>query len=522
MANPFYITTPIFYVNDVPHIGHAYTTVVTDVLAGYHKLFGDETFFLTGTDEHGQKSQNAALARGVTPQAHVDEIAAVVQRTWDEMHIKYDIFMRTTAEFHKKVVQDCLQELFLRDEIYLHEYEGWYCVSEELFYTEKDLVNGKTPSGKDVTKISEKNYFFRMSKYQSRLIEYIEKNPDFIQPAGKRSETLGFLKSPLSDLCISRPKSRLAWGIELPFDKTYVTYVWFDALLNYLSGIGFKQEAAKQAKFERFWPTAVHIIGKDILTTHTVYWPTMLMALGLPLPKTIFAHGWWLTPTGSKMSKSEGFVVAPLQVKDLVGLEPFRYFLVRDIHFGNDASFSTELVINRINSELANGLGNSLSRSTNLVEKYFGGLIPQKTSDHPATLELIAKAEKVAPAVKAAILALEPHNAVGQVVELIYALSKYLDILAPWTSAKTNLPLAGEALYTTLEVLRIAGILLSPVMPEKMAELLRQVGFEGAIKYADAEKFGLLVPQTKISKVPPMFPRIELKKVLEAGYFSTS
>jgi methionyl-tRNA synthetase len=369
---PFYITTPIYYVNDTPHIGHAYTTVVADVLTRYHKLFGHEAFMLTGTDEHGQKVQNAARARNLEPQAHVDELVLRFQQIWEELYIKPNFFIRTTMDFHKKCVQDCLQILFDKGQIYQHEYEGWYSVSEEIFYTEKDLVKGKSPTGKEVIQVKEKNYFFPMSKYQSRLIEYIENNPNFIQPAGKRSEVLGFLKSPLSDLCISRPKSRLNWGIELPFDAEYVTYVWFDALLNYASAIGLNQGDSKEKLFKHLWPHAIHLIGKDILMTHAVYWPTMLMALELPLPKTIFAHGWWLNEDDGKMSKSEGPTVSPLDMKNLVGVDAFRYFLTRDIYLGNDAKFSKNLVIARVNAELANNLGNLSARCLNLIDKYFG------------------------------------------------------------------------------------------------------------------------------------------------------
>ncbi|RYZ95307.1 MAG: methionine--tRNA ligase, partial [Proteobacteria bacterium] len=340
----FYITTPIYYVNDVPHIGHAYTTVVADVLARYHRLFGHDVKFLTGVDEHGQKVQTATVKNGVEPQAYVDSMAENFKAIWKELSIQYDVFFRTTDDFHKKGVQACLQQLFDAGEIYAEDYEGHYSVSEEIFYTEKDLVNGKTPFGNEVTVLKEKNYFFRMSKYQAALIKHIEETPGFIKPEFRKNEVLGFLRKPLHDLCISRPKARLSWGIELPFDKEYVTYVWFDALLNYATGVGY-QQPARAEEFQKWWQETrpVHLLGKDILTTHAVYWPTMLMALGIPLPKTIFAHGWWLID-GEKMSKSKGTVVKPLDMKDAVGVDPLRYFLTRDIALGNDASFTPELV----------------------------------------------------------------------------------------------------------------------------------------------------------------------------------
>lgn len=528
----FYITTPIYYVNDVPHIGHAYTTVVADVLTRYHKLFGEEVFFLTGTDEHGQKVQQAAQKNNMEPQAYVDSIVVRFKEAWQELGIHHSHFIRTTDEHHKKYVQDCLQKLWDRDEIYIQEYEGLYAVSEEVFYTEKDLVNGKTPFGNEVQKVKERNYFFKMSKYRDRLIQHIQDNPSFIQPDFRRNEVLGFLKQELGDLCISRPKSRLSWGIELPFDKEFVTYVWFDALLNYVSALKL---GADSKNYEKFWKEAVHLIGKDILTTHTVYWPTMLMALELPLPKQIFAHGWWLMEGNQKMSKSLGNVVKPLDMKNLVGVDSFRYFLTRDIYLGNDAQFSADLVISRVNSELANNLGNLLSRSTNLVDKFFGGQVPSNTTSntssgmaHPAALgtlnrtlidtvkgtqELINLAEGTAEKVKNDIKKMAPNLAIGHVIDLLSAANKYLEDTAPWKAAKIELKTPGFVLYNALEVLRIAGILLSPVMPEKTQELLKRIGWEKESNFEDAKSWGLLKPGAKVTKGDPLFPRIESQVV---------
>lgn len=499
----FYITTPIYYVNDTPHIGHAYTTVVADVLTRYRRLFGEECYLLTGTDEHGQKVQKAAEVRGLDPKVHCDEMVLNFKNIWQELNINYDRFIRTTDEDHKALVQQYLQTLYDRGEIYLQEYEGWYSVSEEIFYTEKDLVDGKSPTGKEVQLVKEKNYFFKMSKYQEQLIAHIKANPNFIQPEAKRNETLGFLSKPLEDLCISRPKSRLAWGIEIPFDKDYVTYVWFDALINYVTAI------KNQKDFEDTWKKAIHLIGKDILITHSIYWPPMLMALGLPLPKTIFAHGWWLTGNNSKMSKSEGEVVKPLDMKDVVGIDGLRYFLTRDIILGNDALFSKELVIQRVNVELANNLGNLLSRTSQLISKYFDGKIPDiKIASKEAT-DLLDLATATGEKVKKEIYKFAPQAAVGHVVDLLTEANKFLENQAPWKKAKEDLNAAGETLITALEVLRIAGILLNPVMPEKTKELLKRVGANENFTFEETLIAQNLKAGTEVIKADPLFPRIQ-------------
>lgn len=499
----FYITTPIYYVNDTPHIGHAYTTVTADVLARYHKLFSDEVLFLTGTDEHGQKVEQAAKQRGLPPKTHCDEMVVHFKDIWRELNCEYDIFMRTTEDFHTKAVQEALQFLFDKGEIYEHTYEGWYSVSEEIFYTEKDLVDGRSPIGKEVTKVSEKNYFFKMSKYQEQLIAYIHEHPDFIKPEHKKSEVLGFLKQPLSDLCISRPKERLSWGIELPFDKNFVTYVWFDALLNYATAIGFSGPKNTSEKYKKFWPHTVHLLGKDILITHTVYWTTMLMALEQPMPKHIFAHGWWLTGDAKKMSKSEGPVIKPLDMKEEVGVDGLRYFLSRDITLGNDAQFSRELVIQRLNAELANNLGNLLSRSVSLIVKYFDGIIPEATKNLNESVELLNKKSALPEALEKEIRNFNLSQGIGLIVELLSETNKYIDSLAPWKAAKEDKEKASETLGVVCDIVSFCCYYLSPVIPTKSHEILSLLGFTNL-------ECG--VSGSKVAAIPPLFPRFEVSK----------
>lgn len=513
MPKPFYVTTPIYYVNDQPHIGHSYTTVVADVLARYHRMFGDEVLFLTGVDEHGQKVQQAAEKHGMAAQAYCDQVSQRFRDIWKELNISHDIFFRTSDAFHVKAVQAALQELQDKGEIYSQDYEGLYSVSEEIFYTEKDLVNGKTPQGNEVVPLKEKSYFFKMSKYQQKLIDHIKANPGFIQPESRRNEILGFLDKPLHDLCISRPKARLSWGIELPFDKDYVCYVWFDALLNYATGVGYQQPEQKQ-KFEKWWQQnpPVHLMGKDIITTHSVYWPCMLMALGIRLPKTVFGHGWWLTPEGDKMSKSKGKVVRPLEMKDVVGVDPLRYFLTRDIFLGNDASFSPELVVSRVNTELANNLGNLLSRATNLVDKNFEGKAPAMPATlAPESAAVLAKIDGLADRVRASIEALDPQSATTHVLDLLNDANKYIGDRAPWKQVKTDMPAAAETLAVCLEVLRVAGILWSPIMPVKCAELLKVIGWEKEPSLEDARKSRACIEGARVLKPEPLFPRVDWK-----------
>ncbi|NGZ60929.1 MAG: methionine--tRNA ligase, partial [Nitrospira sp. LK265] len=386
-AGTFYITTPIYYVNDVPHIGHAYTTVAADVLARYWRLRGCEVFFLTGLDEHGQKVQQAAAKAGIDPQVHCDKLAPQFETLWKKLSISNNAFIRTTDPEHTSIVQQYLNKLHDKGLIYKDSYTGWYCTFDERFWTEKDIESGLCPDCKrPVEKISEHNYFFKMGQYQDRLIEHIKTQPNFIRPESRRNEVLGFLQTQkLGDLSISRPKSRLSWGIELPFDSNYVTYVWFDALVNYRSALEYLPR--EKPIGNRFWPASVHLVGKDILTTHAVYWSTMLMALNLPLPETIFAHGWW-TVDGEKMSKSRGNVVDPYKMADEFGADAFRYFLLREVPFGQDGDFSHAAMITRVNSDLANGLGNLLSRTLTLIERTQTGQIPVPGTIGPAEREI--------------------------------------------------------------------------------------------------------------------------------------
>jgi len=522
VKNSFYVTTPIYYVNDRPHIGHAYTTVLADVLAGWRRLKGDPVFFLTGTDEHGQKVQQAAEAAGITPQEQCDRTVVRFRELWERLEIRHDDFIRTTEARHKQVVQAVLQDLYDRGEIYKADYEGWYCVGCERFLTEKELVEGNCPEcGRPAAAITESNYFFRMSRYQEWLIDYIETHPRFIQPAFRANETLGFLKNrPLLDLCISRPKARLAWGIELPFDPDFVTYVWFDALINYISAIGYKSD---EARFRERWPCSCHLIGKDILTTHTVYWPTMLKAMGLEMPETVFAHGWWLTGR-TKMSKSLGNVVDPMRMMDRCGVDAFRYFLMAEMTLGQDASFTEEAFIRRYNADLANDLGNLTSRVLNMTARYCGGRIPEPPERGPEEAEVWDGVQAAVSAMTDAAERMRLDAGIGAVLNAIRGINRYLEIKGPWALAK-NGDTAGTALtlYTAAEGLRVCAALLYPVMPGKMKELRSALGMEDAPPQLEQlRRFGVLKPGTPVAQPEPLFPRLETGDAAEPVKKSSS
>ena len=498
--NTFYLTTPIYYVNDKPHIGHAYTTILADVLTRFHRKTGEDVFFLTGLDEHGQKVQQAAENRGVDPIDHCDEMAPRFLELWKKLHIQNDDFIRTTEKRHVAVVQKILQDVFDSGDIYEDEYEGLYSISEERFITEKEAESGDF---RDIKKIKEKNYFFKMSQYQQPLIDHINENPKFIQPEHRKNEVLGFLKKPLGDLCISRPKSRLNWGIELPFDSNYVTYVWFDALINYITAVGYNVD---EDSFNKYWPANYHLIGKDILTTHSVYWPTMLMSAKLSLPLGIFAHGWWLSGE-SKMSKSLGNVIDPLGLIEEYGVDPVRYYLMREMVLGQDASFTMESFIKRYNSDLANDFGNLLSRISNLLKKFFDGKIPMDEDDSPEGIVIKENGIKVVSDVWNHIESMQVNEAIETTLQYIRSVNKYMETMAPWKLAKSDNDAAGKVLFTAAEALRISAVLLAPVMPNRTQIVLETFNAAGS-----SLEWGGLTPGKSLNKHDVLFPRIDVKK----------
>ena len=494
---PFYITTPIYYVNDKPHIGHAYTTILADVLARHYRNIGRDVFLLTGLDEHGQKVQQAAESRNINPKQHCDEMAPRFLKLWDKLHISYDDFIRTTEKRHTDIVKYFLQKVYDKGDIYEDSYEGLYSVSEERFITEKEAESGDF---RDIKELKEKNYFFKMSKYQNKLIKHIEENPNFIQPKFRRNEVLGFLRSPLEDLCISRPKSRLSWGIEMPFDSNYVTYVWFDALINYVSAIGLNSD---EKKYKTFWPVNYHLIGKDILTTHSVYWPTMLMSAGIKLPKSIFAHGWWLSDQ-SKMSKSLGNVIDPLKLIETYGVDPVRFYLMKEMVLGQDSNFSLDSFVKCYNSDLANDFGNLLSRVTNLINKFYDRKIPNGEDNSEAGKAVRKSAREMVACVLNLIDEMKINDAINHTFKFIREVNKYLEITAPWKLLKKDIDSAGKILYTAAESLRITALILSPIMPNRA-----QTVFD--IFHIDSNEieWGGLIAGTKIEVHKPLFPRIE-------------
>jgi methionyl-tRNA synthetase len=508
MNNPFYITTPIYYVNDEPHLGHAYTTILADVLARFARLRGDDTFFLTGTDEHGQKVQESARRRGLDPLAHADNMQERFRSTWQELQVTYDDFIRTTQSRHVRVVQQVLKDLWERGEIYLGGYKGWYCVADERFWTQKDLANQCCPEcGRPVEKVVEANYFFRMSTYQDWLVKTIQSNPDFIQPAFRRNEVLGFLRQPLGDLCISRPINRLNWGIPLPFDNQFVTYVWFDALLNYVTAAGYGQDPQR---FNELWPNAVHLIGKDILTTHCVYWPIMLKAAGLTLPKTIFAHGWWTAVDGQKMGKSLDNTVRPLDLAHIYGVDAFRYFLVREMTPGLDAEFSEKRLAECYRNDLANNLGNLLNRVVSMTQRYCGGVIPAPTGLTDEDAALRRQAEALPAQVFERIESFAVNQALISLTDSLTAANQYLERTTPWKLASAgDSARLGTVLYYAAEALRLASVLLWPVAPSKTVEIWRQLGWQPTAPLHRGLVWGGLQPGTKMAVPQPLFPYIE-------------
>lgn len=517
MKDKFYITTPIYYVNDIPHIGHAYTTVAADVMARYKRLCGYQVFFLTGTDEHGQKVEKAAAERGLKPKEHADLMVENFKNLWKKLNISNNAFIRTTDKGHIKIVQEILQKLFDKREVEKRSYSGWYCVPDERFWTEKEITGGNCPDcGRPVEHIEEENYFFLMSKYQDDLIKYIVENPNYILPETRKNEVLGFLRNnKLGDLCISRPKNRLSWGIPLPFDDNYVTYVWFDALVNYYSAVKYLAPANIKADL---WSADHHLIGKDILITHSVYWSTMLMALNMDLPKNIFAHGWW-TVEGSKMSKSIGNVVDPLAVVNEYGVDQFRYFLLREFPFGLDGDFSNRALIGRINSDLANDLGNLLSRTLNLIKKFKEGKIPPEINGKNRSMEQNIqgwfKDASEAKSFDDFLSKFEFYKALNYIWKIIGEMNEYAQKAAPW--AEKDDGIVSNTLYTLAEGLRIIAVYIYTFMPETGQEIWNQLGIEEIIenaKFSDAIKWGGLKTATKDINIKigrQLFPRVEDK-----------
>jgi methionyl-tRNA synthetase len=529
MNNTFYITTPIYYVNDVPHIGHAYTTVAADVLARHYGQWGYDVFFLTGVDEHGQKVQQAASKIGIPPQEYCDRMFPSFKNLWQRLNISNDAFIRTSDPPHKAYVQSKLKQLYDNGEIYQSDYTGWYCTFDERFWTEKDVTEGLCPDcRRPVEKLSEKNYFFKMSLYQQNLQRYILHHytpPDpYIGPESRCNEVIGFLRKPLEDLSISRPKSRLSWGIELPFDPNYVTYVWFDALVNYISALTYLSPQVGQdpnASFQHYWGQersgtdihkVVHLVGKDILTTHAVYWSTMLMALKLPLPTTIYAHGWW-TVDGEKMSKSRGNVVDPNSIIDEFGVDAFRYFLLREVPFGQDGDFSKSALIGRINSELADGLGNLLSRTLTMIERFCGGRIPRVKAEviTLGEIEFLQATGELNATAKDHIEQLRFNRALEAIWELILQhCDQYIEKNAPWKLAKKpeDREKLEKVLFNVANSLAFSIRFLYPFMPNTAFEIARQLGLKPQLvgrRLVHSE----LTPGTQIAKGNPLFPRIE-------------
>ena len=502
-----YFTTPIYYVNAQPHLGHTYTTIIADTLKRHHRMRGRDVFFLTGTDEHGDKIAQAAAADNIDPKAYADHISGLFRSTWDTCGIAYDYFIRTTDDYHKATVSRILQHIYDAGDIYFGEYGGFYCYGCERFYTEKELQDGKCPDHQTKAAfIEEKNYFFRMGKYQDRLLDQLEKDPTFVTPQSYRAEVLALLREPLEDLCISRPKSRLQWGIPLPFDQDYVTYVWFDALINYVSALEHKGAES----FDAYWPCCNHIIAKDILKPHAIYWPTMLMAAGLPLYRRLNVHGYWIMDKG-KMSKSLGNVIRPLEMKERYGMDSFRYYLLREMVFGQDAAFSMDAFINRVNADLANNFGNLVSRVLAMQKRYFGSVVqPMGDGERAEDRELREAFQEAAAGVDRYMEDMAFHRALEAIFAALDRANQYIVQTAPFTLVKDpeQKPRVGEILHHLLEGVRITGELLSPFLPETGAAVRDLLGLP-ATGGRRTEWGGSFPEGHEVQPPRILFPRIE-------------
>jgi methionyl-tRNA synthetase len=512
----FYVTTPIYYVNDVPHIGHAYTTVACDIISRYKRLSGYDVFFLTGTDEHGQKIEQAAQQKGMTPKELADSVVQRYKNLWEKLNISNNHFIRTTDESHKKTVQEVFKRMQENGDIYLDEYEGWYCTPCETYWTETQLLDGNCcPScRRETTKLKEPSYFFNMSKYQEKLLKHIEENPDFIKPASRRNEIIAFIKEGLRNLSVSRVSFK--WGIPVPGDEKHVIYVWIDALTNYISALNYFEA---NSELKKYWPADFHVVGKDILRFHTVYWPTMLMSLGIDLPKSIFAHGWW-TVEGQKMSKSLGNAIDPNWLIEKFGVDPIRYFLMREVPFGLDGDFSFKALIHRINSDLANDLGNLLNRTLGMVKRYFNGDIPAYKVEDTVDVELFKKIEDTFDNVELHLKDLAFNKALIAIWELVSALNKYIDTTAPWALAKDkeNRDRLETVLYTSMDGIRALSLLIYPFMPDTAIKIREQLNITEPVEknsFEELKRVKQLKAGGKIGEVTPIFPRLDENEIID-------